>query len=330
LIPKREGPGKGIQNREGAPEDVFAAARAGLNITDALERLGKETSQKSSFKSPLRDDKNPSFSVFDENRAWKDHGTGEGGDVVELVKVVLGGYSEAREWLKQQLGIQTPLPDRKPAIESLKEIKWPAPLVEGTSTTWWGFAKNRGISPTSVGIMAEAGLLRFAKINGEKCFAITDATNKAAEIRKIDRSLFGKTKAYPLSGVDKRWLLGSVWLRQACPKVGVFVVEGATDFLTAFDLYCRYRRGRVDGDSWVIVSLLGASCKMLDSECAELIRGRRVRIAPDTDDAGDAMLRHWKQLFHQLGCTVDSITQPRGTDLTDNAGEIAPPTLFSL
>jgi CHC2-type zinc finger protein len=40
--------------------------------------------------SPFRDERHPSFSVYDEGRRWKDHGTGEGGDAFDFYQRATG------------------------------------------------------------------------------------------------------------------------------------------------------------------------------------------------------------------------------------------------
>ena len=78
------------------------------------------------------------------------------------------------------------------------------------------------------------------------------------------------------------------------------------------------------------MAILGAGCKAIDPECANLIRGRHVRLVPDADDAGDRMATHWTEVFRNLGCPVDVVTLPRGTDLSDHLQTINPNELFSL
>jgi len=109
----------------------------------------------------------------------------------------------------------------------------------------------------------------------------------------------------------------------------VLLVEGCTDFLSALALYVTYRKtgGK---DSWRPLSLFGASCTRLAPEAAALIRGRYVRLVTDGDDAGDKMRAHWTTQLRALGCTVDSVILPRGTDLTDHYAAIHPHQLFSL
>ena len=60
-----------------------------LTITDIWVLMGLPGRPAKSCKSPFRDDHNPSFSVFDNGQRWKDHATGEGGDVIEFLAKAL-------------------------------------------------------------------------------------------------------------------------------------------------------------------------------------------------------------------------------------------------
>lgn len=56
--------------------------------------------------SPIRDDKNPSFGFNINNGAWKDHGTDERGDIVDLVERVMDlNTKEAIKWIKSKVHI---------------------------------------------------------------------------------------------------------------------------------------------------------------------------------------------------------------------------------
>ena len=320
------------------PRDIFAEAREKYSIADVWRAFGYEGEPKGSCKSPFRTDRTPSFSIHHDGRAWTDHATGKGGDVIEFVRHALGecDHKGVRDWFGERLGIDYCdfFPVRhasKPAAppEARKVIQWPAELVEGTEETWEAFARLRGITyPTARGLV-KAGVLRFCRLpDGTKCYVVTDGEQRAAEIRRLDGKLFKDAKAYSLAGVDKSWLPGAHLLRGSPPDTAVMVTEGPPDLLTATDLYVRYQN-HGGMNSWRPVALLGAGCKRLDAECAELIRGRYVRLVPDADAAGDRMRDHWTEVFRHLGCTVDCVTLPRDTDLTDNAINIEPSNLFS-
>lgn len=315
--------------------DLFAEARVRFTVQNCWEMLGLPGEPKLSCRSPFREDCTPSFSIHSDGSAWTDHGTGEGGDVIEFIRrAIKGDHRTVREWLSGKIEFRNfteatltskPAKDARPR----RVIQWPGNLIEGTQATWDGFAKRRGLTPPAVHVMVAAGILRFCMIEGAKCYVVTDAIRRAAEIRRIDGRPFGGSKAYPLPGVDKSWLPGAAMICAATPEASLLMVEGATDLLTAIDLYTRYKRDLAGVHSWVPVALLGAGCKNLSPECSALMRGRHVRIVPDADPAGDKMREHWTELLRRNACTVDCVTMPRDTDLTDHLATMDPTALFS-
>lgn len=314
-----------------APQDLFAEARAKITIADAWAMLALPGEPKPSCKSPFREDRNPSVSIHSDGTAWTDHATGDGGDVVEFIRhAIAGDYKEVREWLAERIGTSQPPSKPAKAPEAVKAIQWPAALTEGTSATWKAFARLRGLTFPAVHAMVRADILRFCKLqDGAKCYVIADRSQRAAEIRRMDGKPFGNSKAYPLRGVDKSWLPGISLLNGELKTTAVLITEGATDLMAAIDLYSRYRRDFGGSHSWQPVALLGAGCKRLHPEAVALLRGRRVRIVPDADPAGDTMADHWQALLRKIGCPVDIVTLPQGTDLTDHLSTIPITDLFS-
>jgi hypothetical protein len=316
--------------------DIFAEARDKYTIADLWMAFGFDGQPKGSCRSPFRQDRTPSFSIHHDGTGWTDHATGEGGDVIEFARHALGGcdHKTVRDWFGERIGIDHydffRVANKTAAVTPApKAITWPGDLVEGSTATWEAFAKHRRLTFPAVHAMVHAGILRFVKTDGAKCYVITDTGHHAAEIRRMDGKLFGSSKAYPLRGVDKSWLPGVELLRQSPKDTAVVITEGATDLLSAIDLYSRYRRQHGGRESWQPVALLGASCKNLHPEAQKLIRGRRVRLVPDADPAGDIMADHWTGLLRKIGCEVDVVNLPKNTDLTDHLSTLSPTDLFS-
>ena len=317
--------------------DLFAEARERFTIADLWSTFGFEGAPRPSCRSPFREDRSASFSIFDSGRAWHDHATGEGGDVIEFIRVALNtDHRGVREWLVQHLNgnaapacrVKVPiLPDKRP--DEPRSIQWPSEIREGTAADLQALCQARGITAAAAWTLTEAGVVRFTEIDNHPCMIISDREERAAEIRRLDSTLFPNgSKAFPLRGVSKAWLLGSELLRRETPDTAVMITEGATDLLTAFDLHVRYRKAG-GSRSWVPVALLGAGCRNLDAACAALIRGRHVRLVPDGDAAGAQMAQHWTKLLRSLGCKVDIVEMPQGTDLSDHRETINPSDLFS-
>jgi len=55
-----------------------------LTVPDVWHRLGLEGRPGKLCRSPFREDRNPSFSVYKNGRLWKDHATDEGGDAADF------------------------------------------------------------------------------------------------------------------------------------------------------------------------------------------------------------------------------------------------------
>lgn len=317
-----------------ALRDVFAEARRAYTVDDVWGMLGLPGVPKPSCSCPWRDDRNPSFSIHSEKRKWKDHATGESGDIIDLVMKVLDiDHAEARLWFMERLGIDKPEPRKcEPVQPPPKEIKWPGGFVETSPAITEAFGKSMGLSYAGAHVLSEAGLLRYLKQDGVNCYAVTDPSERVAEIRRMDGGTWNGRKQFPLAGVDKRWPVGAHYLVGARADAGVILTEGATDFLTAFDCLVACRRAKTKPPRrWLPVALLGAGCKRLHPELHPWIRGRVVRLVPDGDEAGDKMRDHWGELLTDLDCTVETVVMPRGKDLSDvvQNGELKPEGLFA-
>ena len=99
------------KNRNNIEKKSFSAAQGDFaylkelyRIDDAWQDLGLKGEPSASCCSPLRDDLNPSFSVFDAGRRWKDHGTGSYGDVIDFVSLCLDvTLGDALSWIETSL-----------------------------------------------------------------------------------------------------------------------------------------------------------------------------------------------------------------------------------
>jgi len=309
--------------------DIFKEAKEKYTIADIWNAVGLEGEPRASCRSPFRDERSPSFSIFDDGKAWHDHATGEGGDVISFLCAAKGiTHAEARQWFGERLGIDfhNP-PDPSPPTPTPKSIHWPSDTSCADPDVWKRFANLRGYHQGAVEVMVKAGILRFTKAEGADCYVITDSTQRAAEIRRVDGELFRTgSKAYPLRGCDKSWLPG---LAMMTGHPNVLITEGASDLLAAIDLYFRYRKSG-GTNMWCITAALGASIKRLHGDAVIVLRGRRVRLVPDADDAGKRMSAHFTDMLNRYGCTVDSVILTDGTDLSDNLKSINPTDLFTL
>ncbi|MBL9146167.1 MAG: hypothetical protein JNM99_20970 [Verrucomicrobiaceae bacterium] len=84
--------------------------KARLTIPDVWRILQLPGAPGKSCASPFRPDKKPSFSVFDDERRFRDHATGEGGTVIDFIQLALNAPLDgALKWARQQCGGAVPL-----------------------------------------------------------------------------------------------------------------------------------------------------------------------------------------------------------------------------
>ncbi len=264
---------------------------------------------------------------------------GDGGTVIDLHSRLNGVDAKTSDCIKgaaEVTGISPieetgPKPRNHHREEKAKSgIRWSGELIKGTEQTWKAFAQKRKLSFPAIHAAVHGGILRFLRVEGKQCFAVTDETHRAGEVRRIDGKEFYCGKVYGLPGVDKSWLPGAALLRETKLEKSVLICEGSTDFLAAFDAYSKYRRA--DGEqSWLPLAALGASCKHLHPDIIKHLKGRTVRIAPDGDEAGEKMGNHWGEMLSSMGCLAEVLEMPKGRDLRDmlESGELKPEELYS-
>ena len=283
------------------------AALDKLLIADVWRLLGlsgNPPERDKSVRSPFRDDKHPSFSIFDKGRRWKDHTTGEHGNAADFLAKARGiSNGEAcREMIRLAgTGIngnsaihQTRRDDAN--IKAAQRAKWPkfrAPTQLGIET----IAALRGLSPEGVSLAVERGLLFSATTEHGQAWVITDGRRLNAQARRFD----GRTWAHIEN--KKAWTLpGSIGatpigLREAEDRK-IALVEGGPDLLAAFHLAWCY-----DVPDLGVVAMLGASNRIPAGELAAF-EGKRVRIFAHLDVEGlKAKARWWRQL-KDAGCSL--------------------------
>lgn len=65
--------------------DLIGAAKLRLTIPSIWEKLGLPGTPGKSCRSPFREDRAPSFSIYANGTRWKDHATGENGDALDFM-----------------------------------------------------------------------------------------------------------------------------------------------------------------------------------------------------------------------------------------------------
>jgi hypothetical protein len=154
-------------------------AKERLSVMDAwrLLRLAGQPKVGANH-SPFREDKSPSLSIFKDGRRWKDHGTGEGGSVVDFVAVAKN--LPTPEAVREVLRLADLAPREMPKTEAVHP---PVPAWGGESRAKWRegvewlsnqkairekLASWRGWPAAWVDALNESGLLGCPKVGGER------------------------------------------------------------------------------------------------------------------------------------------------------------------
>lgn len=314
-----------------------------VSVADVWRRLRPETApakEIGAFRSPIREERNPSFSIFAGGQEWKDHGTGESGDQVDLIEVftgcttseaigslieIAGGDPEAGgDWRSatttaRKIGTTTFTSTDEQAERKAKRERWPK-LFRGEPRHWKALADLRKIDPRAVELASLENVLRFCLWKGEPSWAITEENAVEArfiEVRRMDGGRWPKRggdgfKAFTLPGSEKR----AVNAGNLSGSESVALVEGGGDLLGAYDFILRENRvSRV-----VPVALLGAG-QPIPEDQVEAFRGRRVRIFQQGDGAGEKAAARWNRQLLGVAGKVGIAQLPEGKDLGDLAAE---------
>ena len=140
-------------------------------------------------------------------------------------------------------------------------------------------AAQRGIFPDAVDLARHHGFLRGAKVQGSRCFVITEGT--FAQVRRLDGLPLEKTdgtliKARNLLGSQGAFI-GQRWLGET---THVLLVEGAIGLIEGLAAMLLVDTPH----AWSILAATSASSRFArDAPLLERLRGRQVHLLPDTD-----------------------------------------------
>ena len=311
----------------------LAAVKERLLIPELWARLGLPGQARVSCRSPFRPERQPSFSIYDSGRQWKDHGTGEGGDAIDfLARACHLDVAEATRRFLVLAGVTLnsgfpPAARRSAGSHSRPATKLQLPpLHQGSPAELQAVARHRHLSTQAVSLAQSLRTLAFGNVCGHPCWILGDEAGRLAEARRLDGRPFpaqgplGERKAHTLRGSRKDWPCGTAVLRRHPSCRIVMLVEGGPDYLAALHLLLAL-------DRWDIlpIALLGRSTgTRLCPQALALLAGRHVRLYPhaDADGGGTHAAQGWAQQLHQHGCTCDffnftALHQTDGTPVKD-------------
>lgn len=300
---------------------MIQEAKTILDIPAVAARVYPNWRPAISCVSPFREDRNPSFSVYDQGQKWKDHATGDHGDAVDfLAKALDLSEEEAIHRFLEMAGggyqVRAPRPNLGPAPtlqdtdeKRRKRAAWPV-MELTTEAELEAVATLRGLPVEGPYWTAIDATLRMATVDGERSWIIRSTCGKNAQARRLDGQKFGDLKAKTLPGSVATLPVGN-YHDTRWPAVAL--VEGGPDVLAAYAAI--HRLGLLD--TLAVCGMLGASMRPPYGAVATM-KGRRVRIFQHNDEAGAKAADGWARMIHNAGGTVDIWTPDKeGADLND-------------
>ena len=294
-------------------------------ISTLWNLLGLPGIARKSCRSPFRyeEDTHPSFSVFDDDRRWKDHASGEGGDAAAFLAKHLGiSNEEACKQLIKMAGV-LPAPkvvartttarsyDAEAEEKAQKRNRWPAFEIP-TTTEIKIIAAGRDLSEEGVAIAVERGLLFSADSQEGRAWILSDSRRQCAQARRLDGQPWQRIngrKAWTLPGSVANWPIG---LSEAKAFPAIALVEGGPDLLAAYHLaWCvtstpetlALGKGADVLGNLGVVAIFGARTHIVDA-ALPLFADKRVRIFAHDDASGYGGAALWTSQLKAAGAAV--------------------------
>ncbi len=284
-------------------------AKEALRIPRLWEFYGLPGHPGTSCRSPLRPDENPSFSVYDDGRRWKDFGTDEGGDAADFVGRVEGldKGAAARRLIALHRGelarghggnamVRCADTDNTSSADAREErtrkrASWPV-IRDLRDDERRQLADLRCLDFAAIELACERGILHATEIRGgDVAWVLSDRLRVNAQARRLDgqhwRHLPGEPKAWTMPGSEAAWPVG---LANVGSFEDIILTEGGPDLLAAHQLILEGNAvGRI-----APVAMLGASLRMTEATI-ERFRNRRVTLCPHLDANGHGLeaARRW-------------------------------------
>ena len=138
-------------------------------IPDAWNDEGLTGSPSKCGRSPFRDDRKPSFSVFANGQRWKDHSTGKGGDVLSFLQLARNcSFSEALRIARNRSNL--------PRIPQWKAASPQQRISQVTKTTSANTPQSAPTLPQVISDKWKEGLIHLQN-DSHECDAIDKARN---------------------------------------------------------------------------------------------------------------------------------------------------------
>jgi hypothetical protein len=282
---------------------TITAAKEAVRIDDLWSRYGFDGSPTRSCRSPFRDERNASFSVFAGGCAWRDFGTGECGDTVTFIERAEGvSNAEACKKIIAYAGGDSARPTPPRITRKKKRGKPALPTLCDSKNHHAKLADLRSVSPQAVDICVERGLVGFGEWKGKQAWLVTDQTKRNAQARRLDGKPWNEieAKAWTLPKSEAAWPIG---LEESLPYPIVLLVEGGPDLLAAAHfIYCENRESEA-----APVAILGAGHR-LKQEALIALAGKTIRIFSHADKSGYSSTKRWADQLRSVDAKVDAVS----------------------
>ena len=249
-----------------------------IPLEELLRRLGYTPSRKGRdqlwYQSPLRSESTPSFKVNTARNAWYDFGTGEGGDIIDLIKKLdgLNTVSTALARIEDHMG-SSGLPIH---VRPMKEIAEP----------------SRAMELTRIGPVHAKSLLAYLQTRGIDPKVVAPFIQEAY-YRRDDDSYFALAFANDFGGFELRsphfkGTLGSKGISTiAGDSNKVLVFEGFFDFLTSVMMNDGLPNGTI-----IVLNSVSLRAKAINA--IRDMKTRSVELYRDRDSAGKQLLDYFR------------------------------------
>ena len=289
-------------------------AKARLRIPDLWARHDLPGKPSKSCRCPWRDDQHASFSVSEDGLLWNDFAAQEGGDAIDFLARLCQLDSKAACKLFLELAGGAPLaPARftaspKPSAPTPRPKPSLPPMEPGTRAELEALARLRGIGLPGLVWASERGVLRFATLHGFRAWIVTDGEQVNAQARRLDGQPWAHidAKAWTLPGSWAAWPLG---IREAADFLAIALCEGGPDFLAAhfFALFEQASHHAKRDVQSAPVGIMGAA-HGIPADALPLFAGKRVRLFPHADEAGQKAAARWAEQLTSVGASVDAFS----------------------
>ena len=316
--------------RDNSTPSPLEQAKSAVTIFDVWAHLNLPGNpKKNPTHSPFRQDKRASFSVSRDGQTFHDFATSDKGDVVTFWARATGlPVADACKSFIEYAGTgrsnitsitRNTSPASPPAEQRQKPVL-PA-MQRGDHKRLQVLASFRKLSVEGLRLADERGLLHFALLKNLSAWLVTDSERVNCQARRMDGGLWQHlsepAKAWTLPGCWASWPIG---IREAQDFPMIALVEGAPDLLAAHHFIHAEERER----DVAAVAMLGAS-QRIHADALPLFTGKRVRIFPHLDDAGQKAAERWTEQLESVNAAVDcydlggipTVTGGRVGDLND-------------